>query len=126
MEVRITVPHGTDISIIESEYPDIYQDDRDIDGEDIYFIGEPPSDDEDDGNDWLTYNEAIECCGFAEGAVTEAIALIEGNGEWAQGMLRRKNFSGFAATDEDKKRWKCNSELWHSAFERGEMLRIAV
>ena len=105
MEVQICVPTGTDISIIEQEYSDIYQDAEDLDGEDIYFVGDCMDADEDNGSAWLTRDAAIECCGFVEGSVPSAETLIEGNGAWAQGKARK-------------------SELFIAAYERGKLAAL--
>lgn len=123
MDVKIIVPTGTDISKIETEYPDIYQDDTDCDGDDIYFVGKS-SDDEDNDRDseseWLTYDEAVECSGFVEGAIDGAITCIEGNGAWAMGMLQRTDFTGYAVSAADIDEYKRCSDIWHKAYERGK------
>lgn len=126
MDVRIIVPTGTDISKIEAEYPDIYHDDTDCDGDDIYFVGsssEEIGNDRDSENEWLTYDEAIECCGFVEGVIEEADACIEGNGPWAMGMLQRTDFTGYAVSATDIEEYKRCSNIWHKAFERGKLSR---
>jgi len=89
MEVQIVVPAGTDIGIVNREYPDIYQDAENIDELDTYFIGQCTDDDEYNGYAWLDRDEAIECCGFVEGAISSATTLIEGNGDWVQEELRK-------------------------------------
>lgn len=104
MDVKILVPHGADISKIEEEYPDIYQDDTDADGYDVYFVGESSDavgNERNSDNEWLTYDEAQECCGFVEGVMPGAEAMIEGSGEWAMSETRK-------------------NELYLSAFERGQ------
>jgi len=126
MEVTIIVPTGTDISKIEDEYPDIVQDDTDIDGDDIYFIGKSSDDDDNDrggANEWLTYDEAVKCSGFCEGAIEDAETVLEGNGGWAMGMLRCNDFSTFIVDDESKVEYKRHSDIWHKSFERGKSLR---
>lgn len=103
MEVKICVPAGTPINTIEAEYPDIYQDDADADGYDIYFIGassEEDANERDSPNEWLTWEEAIECCGFVEGLEIGAETLMEGSGEWAMAEAR-------------------NTDIYKKAFGRG-------
>lgn len=84
MEVMLCVPQGTNISVIVNEYPDIYKDDG-YDDHDRYFIGNPTEDE--NGDLWMTYDECVQFCGFSEGAIEGANALIDGNGEWAQGKV---------------------------------------
>lgn len=91
MECMLCVPTGTDIEAIRKEYPDIYQDEG-WDDHDRYFVGrsmeEEPLNPEETGNgEWMTYDECVEFCGFAEGAVEGSAAMIEGNGEWSQGEV---------------------------------------
>jgi len=80
----LCVPRGVNIDVVRLNYPDIYQDGG-HDDHDRYFIGKP-SDDE-GGDLWMTYDECVEFCGFAEGAIEGATAVIDGNGEWAQGKV---------------------------------------
>jgi len=114
MEVQIVVQTGTDIAIIESEYPDMYLDEENFEGRDTYFVG-------DEGEEWLTYDEAVECCGFIEGAIPGADTLIEGNGEWAQGMLSSRDFSGLAIDESLRAAYKARSDMWWTANERGRL-----
>jgi hypothetical protein len=111
MEVKIIVPTGLDISKITAEYPDIYQDDTDCDGDDSYFVGASSDDgdnERDSENEWLTYDGAIECCGFVEGAIPAAETAMEGSGEWAMSEVRKTN-------------------IYLEAFERGKATRtIAI
>jgi hypothetical protein len=116
MEVRIKVPHGTDISVLKNSYPDIYEDDIGTDGEDIYFIGSCSDEEE----QWFTRDEAINFCGFTEGLIEEAETLLEGNGGWAQGMLSCKDFSVFAIDDVTKSQYERESEIWWASFENGK------
>lgn len=117
MQCVLLVPEGTDVAAIQAEYPDMDLVET-VAGEDYYLIGRPDEDGEESGP-WLTYEEAVEFCGFCEGAVPGADAAIEGNGPWAQDMLRRRDFSGYAISVHDlAERMRC-SNLWHAAFERG-------
>jgi hypothetical protein len=126
MEVTICVPKGADISILESEYPDIYEDEG-WDDHDRYFVGK--SDDGLKGKEakearsFLTYSEAIKCCGFAEGAIEGCDTALEGSGEWAMSMLRRDNFKNFAADEKTIRKWKRHAGIWRKAFKRGEAAR---
>jgi len=107
MDVKIIVPTGSDISKIEAEYPNIYQDDTDADGSDVYFVGES-SDAEDNEreseNEWMTYVEAIECCGFVEGVFPSSETLMEGSGGWAMSEARK-------------------TDIYREAYQRGEASR---
>lgn len=90
MEVILCVPRGTNIAVIQREYPDIYQDEG-WDDHDRYFIGRC-SDDmplDPDESEWMTYDECVIFCGYADGAIDGADTLIDGNGEWAQGEVTK-------------------------------------
>lgn len=115
MEVNLTVPSGTNISVIENKYSDIWEDQNYDSATQSYWIGKP---DEDGG--WMTYNECVEFCGFAEGNVKEASCTIDGNGEWAQGMISRKDFSGLAIPASDKAKLKRTSNRYWAAHKRGQ------
>lgn len=107
MDVKIIVPTGTDISKIKTEFPDIYQDSFDLDGDDEYFIGKSSDDDDnerDSDNEWLTYDGAIEVCGFVEGVMPEAQTLMEGSGPWAMSEARK-------------------TAIYLAAYERGKVRR---
>lgn len=107
MDVKIIVPTGSDISKIEAEFPDIYLDDIDNDGDDIYFVGESSDaagNARGSKNERLTYDEAIECCGFIEGCMPEAETAMEGSGGWAMSKAR-------------------DTDLYREAFERGKLSR---
>ena len=119
MEVQIVVPTGTDMSVVEKEYPDIYLDEENFEGHSIYFVGH--SEGEGEGDEWLTHDDAVECCGFIEGAIPKADTLIDGNGSWAQGMLSRKDFSGLAVDDALKIAYKATSDAWWRAYDRGRL-----
>ena len=129
MEVKLVVKHGTNISLIEREYPDIYLDDN-TESEDCYFIGKSMEDTSlaDNGQEieWLTHQEAVECCGFCEGAVVGMETVIEGNGGWAQGMISRKDFTGLAVDGNAKKEYSRTSRQYWKAHKRGEQARLAV
>jgi hypothetical protein len=123
MECTLVVPHKTDISIIEREYPDICNDEIHEDG-DRYFIGKPNEQEPDfvegESDEWLTYDEAIAFCGYCEGSIDGADAVIDGNGEWAMSMLCRTDFTGYAGTTCDIAAMQRCSNIWNEAFERGK------
>ena len=121
MEVGIFVPAGTNMEVIEKEYPDL---EMDGDEGDRYFVGnsndEEHLDDKGKPFEWLTYREAVACCGFVEGAIPEAETLIEGNGGWAQGIISRKDFSSLAISASEKRACKRTSNLFWKNFKRGQ------
>lgn len=124
MEVQIFVPEKTNIGILEKEYPDIY-DDGDEKHDDLsYFVGK--SMDEQEGRDFLTYQQAVECCGFTEGAIPGTECVIEGNGDWAMGMIRRKDFSGLAVSQQQKSAWKRRSNTYWRAHKHGQEAAINI
>jgi hypothetical protein len=119
MECTLVVPHGTNVGKIEMEYPDLHNDDIHEEG-DRYFIGRPTEEGEnEEDSEWMDHDEAIAFCGFCEGAIAEAEAVIDGNGGWAMGMLQRTDFSGHEDAPELERR----SGIWHEAFERGKLFR---
>lgn len=83
-----------------------------------FWCGHSIEEDESDF-EWFTYDEAIDFCGFCEGAIEGASCLMEGNGGWAQGMISRRDFSMFAMTDDEKATWKATSNRYWAAYERG-------
>ena len=124
MEVEIWIPKKAKMDVIEKEYPDIYSDGDEKHGDLRYFVGR--TNQEPDGRLWLTYKEAVECCGFVEGAIPGAETLIEENGGWAQGMISRKDFAGFAVSPQQKAAWKRRSNNYWKAFKRGKRLSANV
>jgi len=127
MEVKIIVPSGTDMSIVEKEYPDIYLDD-DIEGDETYFIGSSSEDydNDDDVAEFLSYDDAVACSGFVEGAIPDAYTLLEGSGPWAQSMLKVKDFDGYAFSASDLAERQRLSEIWHDAYDRGVAERQSI
>jgi hypothetical protein len=101
-QVRLTVKEGADVSAIEMEYGEMsgpyprHDEDNLVD----YYLGD--EDEDDDGIEWLKYDDAVSFCGFCDGVIPDSIPWIMGNGGWAQGMISRKDFSGFAMTPADK------------------------
>lgn len=115
------MPAGTDITAIRKEYPDIVLDDEGTDGQDSYFVGKSSDEEPEEGErEWLDHDEAVECCGFVEGACPEASTMIEGNGGWAQGMISRKDFSTLAIDDKAKRDYKNTSNRYWRAHARGK------
>jgi hypothetical protein len=121
MEVQIFVPKKANMAAVEKEYPDIYQDGDEKHGDLSYFVGK--SMDEPNNRDFLTYQQAVECCGFVEGALPGAECVMEGNGGWAMGMIKRKNFSGLAVSPQQKAAYKRRSNSYWRAYTRGENTR---
>lgn len=122
MDVRITVPQGTDMAVVFAEYPDMDVTEDGYDEDERYYVGNSSDEGVEDGDEeWLSPDEAVACCGFVEGAIAEAETFLEGNGGWAQGMLRRRDFSTFATTDAQKAEWKRRSNVWWAAYGRGWM-----
>ncbi|WP_417744770.1 hypothetical protein [Rosistilla oblonga] len=122
MEVDLYVPKGADLSLIRDCYPDLYEEDFDDPDDDELqcWIGQPmEQDDSDEEGEWLTRDDAIDFCGFCEGAINGATAILEGNGGWAQDMIRCRDFSNLAITNEEKRRYKANSDRYWAARERG-------
>lgn len=107
------------MTAVKREYPDISPD-GDCDDYDLYFVGKSSDETLEEGqSEWLSYNEAVECCGFVEGAIPSASVLIEGNGGWAQSMISRLDFDGLAISKKEKAAYKLTSDLFWKAFKRG-------
>lgn len=109
MEVQFVCPEGSDLTQLREEYDDLDHD-YTFDGYEIWWIGKSGeeywdpqrnlfdySDDAEDfsaerdtDKEWMTEEECVEFCGFAETLVPGSSTLLEGNGEWAQGQLRKE------------------------------------
>lgn len=123
MEVDLYVPIGTDLTVIRSQYPDLCEDESPHESDEFLqcWIGSADEDCEDGEDPWLTYDEAVDFCGFCEGAIPDALTMVEGNGGWAQSMLRRRDFSDYTGAHAlDRERWKRNSDRYWAAFEMGK------
>lgn len=123
MEVAFCVPLGADVSVVKAAYPDLSEDEG-WDDHQRYFIGQSEDDYEDGDEDfvgWMSYDEAVEFCGFAEAAVEGSNCLIEGNGPWAQGMLERRDFSTMAISEEEKEERVRRSNLWWEGHRKGKL-----
>lgn len=118
MEVDLYVPIGTDLTVIRSHYPGLCEDESPHKDDDALQCWIGSSDSEEDG-EWLTYDEAVEFCGFCEGAIPDASTMIEGNGGWSQSMIRRRDFSDMAVPHSTKALWKKDSDRYWAAHERG-------
>ena len=118
MEVQIWLPKKAKLGVVEKEYPDIYEDGDEKHGDLRYFVGKTNQGQE--GRSWLTYKEAVACCGFVEGAIPGAETLIEENGAWAQGLISQKYFSHYAVSQQQKAAWKRRSNNYWKAFKRGQ------
>lgn len=126
MEIQLSVPRGTNIEVAIREYPDIYGDSWD-DGTDEYWLGGSSDEDLDDGDsEWLSYEEAVEACGFLDGAFPSGSTMIEGNGPWAQGMISQKDFSRYAISDSEKALRGRVSEIYWWAHRRGAAAAKAI
>ena len=120
MDVLLVVPTHTDIRILGQEYPDLVYD-YDYEGEGTdYFIGE--SSDGGGPDEWLTYDEAVAFCGFAEGAIPGASTIIEGNGFWAQGLLSLREVPE-SYEPEDRAERERYAAIWWEAHARGVAAR---
>ena len=118
MEVALYVPKDTDLSVVLAEYPDLCDEEPEEDEILEYWIGS--SEECDDGDEWLTHDDAVEFCGFCEGAIPDAETMIGGNGGWAQSMMRQRDFSRYAVRDEQKQIWTATSDRYWAAHERGK------
>ena len=121
MEVQIFVPKKANMAAVKKEYPDIYEDGEEKHDDLSYFVGS--SMDEPNSRDFLTYQQAVECCGFVEGAIPGAECVMEGNAGWAMGMIKRKDFSSMAVNPQQKAAWKRRSNSYWKAYKRGEKAR---
>ena len=109
MEVQFVCPEGSDLTQLKKAYPDLFHDDT-CDGRETWLIGksgdeywdpdrdlynygedgpEDLSEQRDDSKEWMTAEGAAEFCGFAETLIEGSDTLLEGNGGWAQGQLRK-------------------------------------
>lgn len=112
MEVQFVCLEGADLTQLIKAYPDLHHDDTDA-GQETWWIGksgeeywdsdaqgyqycdpngehEPPCDERDMDKEWMSWEEAVEFCGFAETLIEGSETLLEGNGGWAQGQLRKE------------------------------------
>jgi len=128
MEVDLFVPLGTDLSVVRTAYPDLIEDDSaHVDDEHVQcWIGQSMEDDEDESFEWMTHDGAVDFCGFCEGAIEGAETIIEGNGGWAQSMLRRRDFSSLCSGAELKQYYKEVSDRYWAAHARGQSAAAAV
>ena len=121
MEVRLCVKLYTDISQIEAQYGELSEPHlrNDSEGSVDYYLGYEEADDDDSG-EWLTYDEAVGFCGFCDGAIPDSIPWIMGNGEWAQSLIGRRDFSGYAMSIDEKTEWSRVSEIYWNYRRKGE------
>jgi len=131
MEVTICVPNGTDIRHLESEYPDIWEDEG-WDDHQRYFVGKSSEEDDEDDPDgpisesFLPRDQAVELCGFVEGSTEGSNCLLEGNAGWAQGMISRRDFSRLAISAKEKREYKRVSKIYWAAFKRGAAVKPSL
>lgn len=134
MQIHIFAPATTDkrlLAALETHFPDIHEDSWDASEGFDYYLGKSSDDDveDDDGKpqheSWLTHEDAIEYCGFAEGLIPDAIATIEGNGSWAQGMLRQGgNFENYAFSDAERADRIRAHGIWQKGHAAGKALAV--
>lgn len=89
MEVNFVCDEGEDLSALLEEYPDLNQDENPEDGQQSWWVGQSSDECGHDESEWMTYEECAEFCGFAETLIDSGDTLVEGNGTWAQGELRK-------------------------------------
>lgn len=116
MEVQVIVPKGTDMSLVQSHYTDLWQDEDIFDDEESYWSGKTFSECEHEEMEVMTYDECIEFCGFVEAVIPEALTCIEGHGSWAMSMIRRRDFSHIVGGETHKP----TSDRYWAAHERGK------
>ena len=102
MEVRLCVKSETDVSLVEAEFGELSEPYSRNDEEDSvdYYLGAEEEDEE--GVEWLTHDDAVRFCGFCDGAILESMPWIMGNGDWAQNLIGCRDFSGYAMAPADK------------------------
>lgn len=121
MEVRICVKLYTDISQIEAQYGELSE--PHLGNDEVgYYLGHEDGDGDDE---WLTYDDAVGFCGFCDGAIPDSTSCIMGNGEWAQSLIGRKDFSSCAMTIEDKSERLRVSEIYWDYHRKGEAAMLA-
>ena len=119
-QVRLTVKEGADVSAIEMEYGEMsgpyprHDEDNLVD----YYLGD--EDEDDDGIEWLKYDDAVAFCGFCDGAIPDSIPWIVENGDWAQGLIGCRDFSRYAMSEEEKVERLRVSGIYWDARRRGE------
>ena len=120
MEVGLCVKLYTDISQIEAQYGELSEPHLRNDSEELvdYYFGDEEEEAED--GEWLTYDEAVGFCGFCDGAIPDSIPWIMGNGEWAQSLIGRRDFSGYAMTIDEKAERLRVSEIYWDYRRKGE------
>ena len=122
MQVRLCVKLYTDISLVEAQYgelsePHLRNNEDDEDLADYYFGYE--EEDPEDG-EWLTHDEAVGFCGFCDGAIPDSTPWIMGNGEWAQSIIGRRDFSTYAMSIDDKAERLRVSEIYWDYRQKGK------
>nr|VFK58224.1 MAG: hypothetical protein BECKUNK1418G_GA0071005_100255 [Candidatus Kentron sp. UNK]VFK68326.1 MAG: hypothetical protein BECKUNK1418H_GA0071006_100155 [Candidatus Kentron sp. UNK] len=98
MEIAISVENGTDMTVIENRYPDLYLDDIDSDGYATYFIGDSSEDRYlqkcygtlEDEEELYTKKDALMLYGFVMALLPDAIVCFEGCGPWAMGEYKKE------------------------------------
>lgn len=124
MFIEISFPRSTPpqvVKALQERFPDVYQDCYD-DEPFTYILGKS----EDcrgaelrEAKSFLCYTRAVFACGFCEGLIADCETMIEGNGGWAQSMLRRTDFSHYAFCDKEKRSRKRISKIFHRGKQAG-------
>jgi hypothetical protein len=117
MEVQVVVPKGTDLTLVREHYPELLVEEGTDDETESHWCGQSMYGSESDTDEWMTYDECVEFCGFVEAVIPAAQTRLECCGSWAMSMMRRKNFGGIVNGEKD---WRGTSDLYWSAFERGQ------
>jgi hypothetical protein len=122
MEVQLVVPKGTDLTLVRSQYPDLWEDEDADDETESHWCGRSMEECASDGDDWMTHDECVEFCGFVEAVIPQAQTCLEGSGPWAMSMMRRKDFGGIV---NGEKEWRETSDRYWAAHERGRQAVFA-
>lgn len=117
MEVQLVVPKGTGLALVQSQYPGLVEDENADDEIESHWCGRSMDECASDGDDWMTYDECVEFCGFVEAVLPEAQTCLEGTGDWAMSMMRRKDFGGIV---NGEKEWRETSDRYWAAYKRGQ------
>jgi len=118
MEITFWVPIGTDVSAVAQTgwEPQL---DSEGGGKAEYFVGSPTDGLEAGDVDAFPLDEAITTMGFIEGRFPDGRAMVDGHGPWANGMFRRRDFSGLAIDDATRASYEARSRLYWAGHAQG-------
>ncbi len=122
MEVQLIVPKGTDLTLIRSQYPDLWEDEDYDDEVESHWCGQSLDECAEGADEWMTYDECVEFCGFCDGVMPDGETCLEGSGPWAMSMMQRKDFSGIV---NGEKEWRETSDRYWAARIRGQQAVFA-